>query len=154
MLVRTKTAEAYNLGSLEAQESLGIDFWEVFDGAGCGWRFHKDKQALGKIVTKEDAAKHPIAHPQCRRAFGARPDIKNAGEADAASPHVAPSQTAADRAADKTRSRERLARRYRARQKTAPRPAGTVRKTSKPSLTAARRGAAVIPITRRPRRKS
>jgi hypothetical protein len=76
MLVRTKTAVAYNLGTLESQEALGIEFWECFDGTGCGLTSHQDpRKALGQIVDKDTALAYPIAHPNCRRAWGARPDI-------------------------------------------------------------------------------
>jgi len=64
MLVRTKTAEAYNLGVLESQEVLGVEFWEIFDGAGCGLTSHQDPvKALGRIVDKATAEKYPISHP-------------------------------------------------------------------------------------------
>lgn len=64
MLVRTKTAEAYNLGSLEAQEALGVTFWECFDGYACGLTSHQDpNKALGSVVDKETALKYPISHP-------------------------------------------------------------------------------------------
>lgn len=152
MLVRTKTAEAYNLGTLEAQEALGVEFWECFDGPNCGWTKHSDpRPALGKIVSKDDALAHPIAHPNCRRAYGGRPDITTAGQADAASPSVAPSQIAAQRAADADRSRLQVARRYRQRNLAAPRLAE--RRTDLTStLAAARRGDTKVPVRRRPRR--
>lgn len=152
MLVRTKTAEAYNLGTLEAQEALGVEFWECFDGPNCGWTKHSDPHpALGKIVSKDDALAHPIAHPNCRRAYGGRPDITTAGQADAATPSVAPAQIAAQRAADSDRSRQQVARRFRQRTRRAPNPA-VRRKTADTTLTAARRGDAKVPVGKRPRR--
>lgn len=64
MLIRTKTGEAYNLGSLEAQEMLGVGSFEIFDGSGCGLTSHQDPvKALGRIVDKETALKYPLSHP-------------------------------------------------------------------------------------------
>lgn len=74
MAVRTKTATAYNLGTVEAGQGQGVKFWEVFDGI-CGWTFHDDSAANGKIVTADEALAYPISHPNCRRAFGGRPDL-------------------------------------------------------------------------------
>lgn len=155
MLVRTKTATAYNLGSLEAQEALGIEFWECFDGSGCGWARHSDPTpALGKVVSKDEALAHPIAHPNCRRSYGARPDVHTKAAAELASPSVTPQQVADNRAADQQRSRAQEARRYRQRARSAPRPvsrAAARRRGDKVSLAAAKRGDAKVP-TRRPRR--
>jgi hypothetical protein len=76
MNMRTTTALAYNRGTLNAAPE--VVWWEVFDGPGCGWSAHNDgEQALGKIVTRDEALAFPIAHPRCRRAFGARPDVKS-----------------------------------------------------------------------------
>lgn len=74
MNLRTTTALGYNHGSLNAAPD--ILYWEVFDGPECGWTFHDDPElANGKITTRDDAFSWPIAHPRCRRAFGARMDI-------------------------------------------------------------------------------
>jgi hypothetical protein len=81
MAIRTKTGTAYNLGTLTGAESQGVRYWEVFDGPFCGWEFHDDSQALGRVVTKDEALSHPLSHPNCRRAFGARPDITNKSQA-------------------------------------------------------------------------
>jgi hypothetical protein len=156
MLVRTKTAEAYNLGSLEAQEALGVTFWECFDGYGCGLTSHQDpNKALGSVVDKETALKYPISHPNCRRAWGARPDITTKYAADTATITVAREQIAANLEADKQRLRAQEARRYRQRTLQAPKPvsrAATRRSTNKATLAAAKRGDAKIPTTRRRRR--
>ncbi|WP_435260367.1 hypothetical protein [Streptomyces sp. 1222.5] len=49
----------------------------MFDGADCVWSSHKDTDKLnGTLRTVEDAAIWPICHPRCRRAFGARPDVR------------------------------------------------------------------------------
>lgn len=148
MLVRTKTAEAYNLGSLEAQEVLGITFWECFDGPGCGLTTHKDPvKALGRVFDKETAVKYPTSHPSCRRSWGARPDVKTAAHAQLSST-VTDAQTEDQIQAD----RARVAQQYRARRKTAPKPVSrrrTERVADKATLSAAKRGDARVPTRRR-----
>lgn len=48
----------------------GFDYFEVRDGAGCGWSYHGDPQvADGMIVDKETAEAYPQAHPYCVRQF-------------------------------------------------------------------------------------
>lgn len=152
MLVRTKTAEAYNLGSLEAQEVLGIEFWECFDGPGCGLTSHQDPvKALGKVFDKETAVTYPVSHPNCRRSWGARPDVKTTAHAKIVSSSVTIQQTADQIQAD----RARVAQQFRRRAKTAPQPVSRRRSqkaADKATLTAARRGDARIPTRRRSRR--
>jgi hypothetical protein len=63
---------------------------QVFDGPSCGWKSHDDDDlAAGSIRSLVDAARHPIAHPNCRRAFGPRPDIESEEQAAAAKPITA-----------------------------------------------------------------
>ncbi|MFF4504816.1 hypothetical protein [Streptomyces sp. NPDC001401] len=72
-----KSAVAYNAGTLNRVREAGVQHVEVFDGAGCGWTSHQDlDKAGGTVRTVEEAADWPISHPRCRRAFGARPDIR------------------------------------------------------------------------------
>lgn len=113
MVIRTVSATAYNEGTLNAAHSLGVTYWECFDGPDCGWEFHDDtEQANGKIVTRDEALGFPISHPNCRRSFGARPDLVDAAAAAAAKGgQVLPSQTDAIRAADQARLQARLSRR-------------------------------------------
>lgn len=100
MAVRTKSAVAYNTGTLKA----GPEWYEVIDGPGCGWVEHSDpEQALGKIVDRDTALGNPISHPQCRRVFGPRPDIGSAAEASRAKGSVEPGQVAAQRVQDAAR---------------------------------------------------
>ncbi|MFE4421296.1 hypothetical protein [Streptomyces sp. NPDC056817] len=74
----TKSAVAYNAGTLNRCRELGVQFMEVFDGSGCGWTSHSDiDKANGTIRTVEEAAQWPISHPRCLRAFGPRPDLTN-----------------------------------------------------------------------------
>lgn len=76
MVMRTETALAYNTGSLNQGERQGWDFYEISDGPGCGLRYHDDPDvAQGKVVKRETAERYPIAHPNCRRAYTARPDV-------------------------------------------------------------------------------
>jgi hypothetical protein len=74
MAMRTKTAQAYNIGTLNGAPD--VKWFEVFDGPSCGWSEHSSGEiALGMIVSKEEAMSYPISHPNCRRSFGARPDL-------------------------------------------------------------------------------
>lgn len=102
MAMRTTTATAYNLGTLDGAASQGVKYWQVFDGPNCGWSAHDSGQlANGKIVTQDEARSFPISHPNCRRAFGARPDITTQKQAKAESrlkpveqPQTAPAPSA------------------------------------------------------------
>lgn len=76
MLLRTKTAEAYQLGGLNQGATLGIEHWQIMDGPGCGLTGHGvGPDANGMIVTAEVAAAHLLAHPNCRRSTSPRPDL-------------------------------------------------------------------------------
>lgn len=66
MVVRTKTAQAYQEGGFNQGESLDIGYWELHDGPGCGLTAHNDPQkADGMIVTLEVAREWPLSHPNC-----------------------------------------------------------------------------------------
>ena len=85
MLARTKTATAYNLGSIHG--SPGVRFYEIIDGPNCGWSRHDDLDlADGKIVSRDDALGNPIAHPNCVRTINPRPDIGSRSAAQRSSP--------------------------------------------------------------------
>jgi len=102
MNLRTTTALGYNNGTLNASPTTV--FWECFDGPGCGWSFHEDtEQALGKIVTRDEALGYPISHPNCRRAFGPRPDLNKTASAKEKLGSVKPTQVEAQRAQDAER---------------------------------------------------
>jgi hypothetical protein len=95
MAVRTKTGVAHNLGALNGHVEAGVRFVEVFDGADCGWASHDDPdKPNGTVRHVTEAQAHLLSHPNCRRAFGARPDVTNRAEARDAEP----STTAAQRA--------------------------------------------------------
>lgn len=82
MAARTKSAVAFNAGTLNQCVEDGIGWVEVFDGPLCGWKSHEDPDmAARSIRTVADAGRYAIAHPNCRRAFGPRPDITTAAEA-------------------------------------------------------------------------
>lgn len=77
MLLRTKTGVAYNMGTLNSSRLLGIEVFEILDGAECGLVAHHDPElANGRIVTLEFAIAYPLSHPNCRRAIAPRPDLK------------------------------------------------------------------------------
>lgn len=102
MLARTTTAKAYNTGILNGAAQNGCQFWEVFDGPGCGWSTHDSGElALGKIVSREEALAFPISHPNCRRSFGPRPDLTSPSSQDQVTP---------EQAAQRVRDQERAAR--------------------------------------------
>lgn len=105
MVARTKSAEAYQTGGFNQGEELGIEWWEVMDGAACGWESHDDpRKADGMIVHLDDARRHPISHPNCRRATSPRPDISSAREAEEADPTPTEQQRADQRAAEEARA--------------------------------------------------
>ena len=87
MVLRTKTAVAYQEGGFNQGDTLGVDWWEVMDGQDCGWTAHYDPdKADGKIVSLEEARAYPIAHPNCVRVTSPRPDILTAADAAKAEP--------------------------------------------------------------------
>lgn len=82
MLMRTATALAYNEGGLNQLVGDGIQFVEMIDGADCGLVAHDDAFKVdGKVLPVEIAAQYPISHPNCRRDFTARPDVRSDAEA-------------------------------------------------------------------------
>jgi hypothetical protein len=83
MLFRTKTAVAYNEGTIRNGQAWGITRYEGLDGAGCrlvghggdGW----GPEVNGLVFTAEQALQNPIGHPNCVRAWVPRPDLDPAG---------------------------------------------------------------------------
>lgn len=70
MLFRTKSAVAYNDGTINRAAQLGFDTFRIRDGAGCGLTGHDDgSDANGMIVDAATARAFPISHPRCRRSF-------------------------------------------------------------------------------------
>lgn len=75
-VLRTKTAVAYNEGTVNTAVERGFTVFEIFDGPGCGLTAHNSgPSANGMVVDAETAAAWPIAHPRCQRAYAARPDL-------------------------------------------------------------------------------
>lgn len=124
MVVRTKTAQAYNAGTLNGAVDVGVRFFEVFDGPNCGWTFHDDTElANGKIVTEDEARSYPISHPNCRRGFGGRPDLTTRLGATGSQTAA---QVADQRAADQARqAAQRRRANRRARERRTPRSVGS-----------------------------
>lgn len=76
MLARTVTARAYSRGSLIEGDRQGVSMFEVFDGPDCGWSGHRDpNKANGTLHDYDECRDQEISHPNCRRAFGPRPDV-------------------------------------------------------------------------------
>lgn len=99
MAARTKSAVAYNAGTLNETYAAGVSFVEIFDGSDCGLRSHDDPdKANGTVRHIEDAAKYAISHPNCTRAFGPRPDITTKEQAENASLSTTAEQRADQRA--------------------------------------------------------
>lgn len=78
MQLRTKTGVMYNTGTLNTSRLLGIDVFELLDGAECGLTSHYDpEKANGKLVSGAFALAYPLSHPNCRRSIVPRPDVKS-----------------------------------------------------------------------------
>lgn len=74
----SKSAVAYNAGTLNRTRQAGVAVVEVFDGFDCGWTSHQDPDKASRTLRSvEEAADWPISHPRCRRAFGPRPDMQS-----------------------------------------------------------------------------
>jgi hypothetical protein len=67
MLVRTKSANAYNSGTLNKYAEEGVRRVKVFDGV----EDDECAKANGETWSLRYAMNHPIAHPNCVRAFAA-----------------------------------------------------------------------------------
>lgn len=118
MLLRTKTAQCFNAGTLNQLHSFGVRYVEVLDGTGCGWTSHVDgDRANGSIRRLQDAVEHPLSHPRCRRSFLGRPDITNRQQAREAGPSTASAQREDQTQTEKDRA-ERIGRARAARQRT------------------------------------
>lgn len=109
MLTRTKTAQAYNTGTLTQAASEGVKFWEIIDGPECGLSFHDDPmRAAGMIVDRHTCDKFIISHPNCRRSFAPRPDIGTKKDLKTAQPFGTEEQRRDIRRMDIQRQRRAL----------------------------------------------
>lgn len=76
MLLRSKSAIAYNSGALNSGRLAGIEFYELLDGSACGLFAHSDPPLANNLVVDyQTAMNYPISHPSCRRSVVARPDL-------------------------------------------------------------------------------
>lgn len=111
MVLRTKTAEAYNQGMLRSMKPT--QYVEVSDGIDCGWLRHDDlEKANGMIMTVKEARTVTISHPNCVRSFMPRPDITTKAQAKAAESSVDPASRA-DQIANERERQERARARQR-----------------------------------------
>lgn len=109
MAIRTKSAVAYNAGTLGANGD--VQFFEVFDGIGCGWGSHNDPDtAHGSIRSRAEAQAFPISHPRCRRSFSPRPDLNQAATAAEGFGTTTPEQDRAQAIADEQRTKTQIRR--------------------------------------------
>lgn len=114
MIARTKTAVAYNAGALNSAGESGVKFMEVFDGPTCGWDGHGDgDRANGTVRSVAECARIPISHPNCVRAFGARPDVTSRRQAKTADPSTTQAQRDAALVLERQRQGAQVARRAR-----------------------------------------
>lgn len=105
MVMRTKTAMAYQEGVFNQAAALGVEWMEIFDGADCGWTSHDDLQkGNGMIVTLAQAREYPISHPNCRRSSSPRIDISSAADAKRARATTTEAQRADQEAAEQARA--------------------------------------------------
>lgn len=57
-------------------DDLGVNYVEIRDGEGCGWRDHQDPDTANRTLrTVQDALAHPTAHPHCIRELLPRLDL-------------------------------------------------------------------------------
>lgn len=99
MAMRTLTGNAYNEGTIRTSVERGVNWFEVFDGSDCGFESHDSgRKAHGLVVTYQESLAYPLAHPNCRRAFGPRPDIDRPAEKPAKKPDPKSATTQDDEA--------------------------------------------------------
>jgi hypothetical protein len=93
MLVRTKTAASYNLGGLNQMVGAGVRYVECVDGADCGLVTHDDgDKPNGRILPVDVAGAYPQSHPNCRRDWIPRPDVRDDSESMVATSWRSPEQ--------------------------------------------------------------
>lgn len=72
MLLRTKSAQTYNVGALNSYTQAGLTEVEVADGPGCKLDGHGPPgvdDINGETIDMATAFDHVIGHPRCVRAF-------------------------------------------------------------------------------------
>lgn len=73
MVVRTKAAHAYNVGTVLKVEETGTGVLEVIDAREGPDADRPCVEANGRRCTPLWALEHPVAHPNCVRSFAPRP---------------------------------------------------------------------------------
>lgn len=132
MLMRTKTAVAYNLGGLNQLRGAGVGYVEVIDSADCGLVSHDDTfKPSGRVMPVEVMAAYPISHPNCVRDLAPRPDITSDDQAAVAASWRSP-EAEADQVNFERYLREQAARPA-GRQPRAPRTPRQPRRTPAPA---------------------
>lgn len=82
MAVRTVSGEVYNDTFLNGAATEGVEWFECFDGPDCGLESHNEGDvADGLIVDARTAHTYLLSHPNCRRSWGARPDVQSQDQA-------------------------------------------------------------------------
>lgn len=100
MLIREKTAVAYNAGAANHGKLAGVEVFELLDGFDCGLTSHDDTLLAHQLlVPYEVAMAYPTAHPRCRRSVNARPDLTLSSIGQAGALSVQSPQARADQAA-------------------------------------------------------
>lgn len=85
MVIRTKTATAYNAAAVNLSRRSGVRFMECFDSANCGMSSHEDmEKPNGKLYPLDVASTYAISHPRCVRAWSPRPDVTTPEQASRA----------------------------------------------------------------------
>ena len=100
MVIRTKTAVAYNTGSVNQAKQFGVQFMEVFDGTidlPCA-------SVANTIQTVEWCEANPVSHPRCQRSVSPRPDVTSATEARSTPPSSSAAQRADQHASEQARA--------------------------------------------------
>lgn len=105
IVLRAKTGEAYNVGTLNFSRANGVGFMEIFDGADCGWIGHDDgDKANGTVRSIAECMTATLSHPRCQRSMSPRPDIASAEGARKAAPSTTVEQRADQAASERTRA--------------------------------------------------
>lgn len=118
MAVRTKTAQAYNAGTINQARTTGVEYFECNDGPDCGLVSHDDAEKVnGRVYPAAVAMAHSIAHPNCARSWGPRPDITAAGDAERAR-RFSPDEQERMAAEERARARAQVAKRAERRRRT------------------------------------
>lgn len=105
MLLRTVSAQAHNLGTLNFGARTGTKYYEVGDGSDCGRFSHEDPDKANRSIwTLEECREASLSHPRCRRSFFGRPELQTPQDAREAKSLITDEQQADQTAAEKARA--------------------------------------------------